>query len=82
VRFIAENAGAGFHQVGTCSAGRDAKESVVDPHFRVWGIDNLRVVDASVIPEVPIVNIHAPVLALAELAAELMGFAPHHHDHC
>lgn len=74
--FIAENASPGFHCVGTCSAGRDPNYSVVDQHFSVWGIDRLRVVDASVIPEVPGVNPHAAILALAELAAETMGYAP------
>jgi len=76
VAFIAANGGSGFHQVGTCAAGRNPASSVVDAGFRVWGVDNLRIVDGSVIPEVPAVNTHAPILTLAELAAELMGFAP------
>jgi choline dehydrogenase len=74
--FIAANGAPGLHLVGTCSAGRDPASSVVDAHFRVWGIDKLRVVDASVIPEVPAVNIHASVLAIAQLAADqLIGEA-------
>ena len=39
---------AGQHQAGTCRMGSDARTSVVDPWCRVWGHDNVRVVDASV----------------------------------
>lgn len=74
--FITQNALAGFHPVGTCAAGRDPQSSVVDGRFRVWGVEKLRIVDGSVIPEIPCVNIHAPILTLAELAAEKLGFAP------
>lgn len=68
--FIAQQSGAGLHFVGTCSAGRDPSTSVVDANFKVWGIEGLRVVDASVIPEVPVVNIQASVLTIAQLAAD------------
>jgi len=68
--FIARNGDAGLHFVGTCRAGRDPATSVVDADFRVWGVKRLRVVDASVIPEIPAVNIHASVLTVAQLAAE------------
>ncbi|MDC8784535.1 GMC family oxidoreductase [Roseateles koreensis] len=68
--FIAQQGGAGLHFTGTCIAGRDASTSVVDANFKVWGIERLRVVDASVIPEVPTVNIQASVLTVAQLAAE------------
>ncbi|OZA22666.1 MAG: hypothetical protein B7X93_12730 [Hydrogenophilales bacterium 17-61-9] len=77
--FITANASPGVHYVGTCSAGRDPNYSVVNQDFRVWGIDGLRVVDASVIPEVPGVNPQGLILALAELAAETMGYAPTDH---
>ena len=39
---------AGQHQAGTCRMGTDPTTSVVDPWCRVWGHDNVRVVDASV----------------------------------
>ena len=39
---------AGQHQAGTCRMGSDPLTSVVDPWCRVWGHDNVRVVDASV----------------------------------
>ncbi|KAG4076679.1 hypothetical protein HA402_001966 [Bradysia odoriphaga] len=64
---------ASVHMVGTCSMGPDSGDSttsVVDTQFRVRGVSNLRVVDASVMPEVTNANINAPVLMLAEKAAE------------
>jgi choline dehydrogenase-like flavoprotein len=43
-----EGPSAGQHQAGTCRMGADPATSVVDPWCRVWGHDNVRVVDASV----------------------------------
>jgi len=43
-----EGPSGGQHQAGTCRMGDDPATSVVDPHCRVWGHDNVRVVDASV----------------------------------
>ncbi len=68
--FIAQRASAALHFVGTCSAGHDPTSSVVDGRFRVWGVPGLRIVDASVIPEMPAVNIQPSVLTLAQLAAD------------
>lgn len=67
--FIAAKAAPAMHCVGTCAAGRDPATSVIDSRFRVWGIEGLRVVDASVIPEAPAANPHASVLMIAQLAA-------------
>jgi 5-(hydroxymethyl)furfural/furfural oxidase len=44
--------------------------SVVDEAFRVHGIDNLFVADASVMPAIPSANTNLPTILLAELAAE------------
>jgi choline dehydrogenase len=74
--FIRKNVASGLHFVGTCSAGHNEQCAVVDREFRVFGVDRLRVVDGSVIPDVTGVNTQASILTLAELAAETMGFAP------
>jgi choline dehydrogenase len=56
-----------YHPVGTCAIG-----SVVDAELRVEGVDGVRVVDASVMPMVPRGNTNAPVIAVAERAADLI----------
>ena len=61
-----------YHPVSTCSIG-----PVVDSELRVHGIDGLRVVDASVMPSVPRGNTNAPVIMVAEKAADMIrGLAP------
>ena len=56
-----------YHPVGTCAIG-----SVVDTELRVEGLEGVRVVDCSVMPTVPRGNTNAPVIALAERAADLI----------
>ncbi|MFC8124337.1 GMC family oxidoreductase [Streptomyces sp. NPDC057302] len=60
-----------YHPVGTCRMGSD-EASVTDPALRVRGVTALRVVDASVMPRITRGHTHAPTVALAEKAAELI----------
>jgi 5-(hydroxymethyl)furfural/furfural oxidase len=61
------------HAVGTCRMGAvDDPRAVVDPEGRVRGVEGLRVVDASIMPEVPRANTHLTAVMLAEHLAERM----------
>ena len=53
----------------TCKMGVDDM-AVVDENLKVKGIQNLRVIDASVIPEIPSANLNAPTLMIAEKGAD------------
>ncbi|TDE34195.1 GMC family oxidoreductase N-terminal domain-containing protein [Actinomadura sp. 6K520] len=69
--YVARTANTWFHPVGTCRMGADSS-AVVDPSLRVRGTANLRVIDASVIPEIPSANTNAATLMIAWRAAEMI----------
>jgi 4-pyridoxate dehydrogenase len=71
--FIRNTAMTAHHPAGTCKMGTTSDSmAVVDTQLRVRGVDRLRVVDASVMPDLVGGNINAPVIAIAEKAADLI----------
>jgi choline dehydrogenase len=69
--FARTTGGTVFHCVGTCRMGSDDR-SVLDPQLRVRGVDNLRVIDASVMPQITSANTNATSLMIGERGAALM----------
>ncbi|MGE4343995.1 MAG: choline dehydrogenase [Geoalkalibacter sp.] len=67
--FVAREGESAYHPSCTCKMGYD-KQAVVDADLRVHGVENLRVVDASVMPSITNGNIYAPVMMIAEKAAD------------
>lgn len=71
-QFIKDKVESAYHPCGTCRMGTDAL-AVVDPlTLRVHGLDGLRVVDSSIMPQATAGDLNAPTLMLAERAADLI----------
>jgi choline dehydrogenase len=70
-KYIKDTCITDWHPSGTCKMGLDA-EAVVDPRLRVYGIEALRVVDASIMPSVVSGNLQASIFMLAEKGADMI----------
>ena len=71
--FIRHYSATLYHPVGTCKMGTaDDPTAVVDAQLRVYGIKQLRVVDGSILPKIPSGNTNAPIIMVAEKAADMV----------
>jgi len=72
--YIRDAAMSFWHQTSTARMGRDAM-SVVDGNLKVYGVDNLRIADGSIMPRVTTGNTMAPCVIIGERAAEMLAAA-------
>ncbi|WP_435607442.1 GMC family oxidoreductase [Pseudomonas knackmussii] len=72
LQYFRENCGSIYHLCGSCAMGADPVTSVVDKRLRVHGLRGLRVVDASIFPNVTSGNTNAAVMMVAEKGAEMI----------
>ncbi len=72
LQYFRDNSGSIYHLCGSCAMGPDPQTAVVDNRLRVHGMQSLRIVDASIFPNVTSGNINAPVMMVAEKAAQMI----------
>lgn len=69
---IKESSSTSYHPVGSCKMGTDGDAAVVDARLRVYGVDRLRVIDASVMPEITRASINAAVMMIGEKGSDMI----------
>lgn len=72
IRYALDNVDLIYHPTGTCRMSHNSEYGVVDEQLRVFGVQNLRIVDASVMPSIVRGNTQAPVVMIAEIASDLI----------
>lgn len=72
LRFFREQSGSIYHLCGSCAMGPDPASAVVNSRLQVHGVSGLRVVDASVFPNITSGNTNAPTMMVAEKGADLI----------
>lgn len=72
ISYFRKNAGSIYHLCGSCAMGPDERTSVVDSRLNVHGVEGLRIVDASIFPNITAGNINAPTMMVAEKGAEMI----------
>ena len=72
IDYFRANASSIYHLCGTCMMGPDPQTSVVDARLKVHGVPGLRVIDASIFPNVTAGNINAPTMMVAEKGARMV----------
>ena len=72
LEYFRANAGSIYHLCSTCAMGPDPREAVVDGSLRVHGVSGLRVIDASIFPNITSGNLNASVMMVAEKGADLI----------
>jgi choline dehydrogenase len=70
-KYIRDTAFIFWHQTSTAKMGRHAK-CAVDGYLKVYGVDNLRIADGSIMPRVTTGNTMAPCVIIGERAAEIL----------
>lgn len=72
LQFFREHSGSIYHYCGTCAMGPDDQASVVSHELKVHGLKGLRVVDASIFPNITSGNINAPTMMVSEKASDMI----------